>query len=172
MQKWNNNFVAYCSFSYFLRFFDSILREVFLSFVLTVIAFDRALFINGEWFPLTYFFFHGASLSRTFLQEIAKLLECSSQLLFKFCEMIFCRDFPERIITKKHAIAIVNCFRFHFPKGCFHNSSDNLMKIWSACLYNTRIWKERGHFVRIRSIHDCFSGFLYYKGLFIILVRL
>ena len=52
----HNDFVAYCSFSY-CRFSSLLfLRKVFLSFILSIIAFNKALFINDEWFLLTYSF--------------------------------------------------------------------------------------------------------------------
>ena len=68
----HNNFVEYCSFFYFPCFCFSGRYSWFL--VLTIIAFDNTLLINGEWLSLAQFFFHGTILSRTFLQEIAKLL--------------------------------------------------------------------------------------------------
>ena len=51
-------------------FLSLFLRKMFLSFVLSIIALGKFLFIKGEWLPLTYFFLRGAYRSRILLQDI------------------------------------------------------------------------------------------------------
>ena len=63
----------------YLPLFYSILllRKMFLSFVLSIIALDKLLFIKGEWLPLTYFFLKGAYWSKIFIvgyQNISNIL--------------------------------------------------------------------------------------------------
>ena len=60
------------------------LRKMFLSFVLSIIALEKFLFIKGEWLPLTYFFLQGVYWSRILFQDIKKSLTLWSQLFPKF----------------------------------------------------------------------------------------
>ena len=52
----------------YLFLFSSVLflRKMFLSFVLSIIALDKFLFIKDEWLPLTYFFLRGAYWSKSY----------------------------------------------------------------------------------------------------------
>ena len=83
----------------FVTLFSSLL---FLrkSFVLTIIALDKFLFIKGEWLPLTYFFLRGAYWSRILLQDIKKSSTSWSHVFPKFRRKFFCNESPKILLLK------------------------------------------------------------------------
>ena len=66
----------------YLVLFSSVLflRKRFLSLDLRIIAFDKVLFMKGDWFPLTYHFFWWACLFKVLLHKKLRFLELSLQL--------------------------------------------------------------------------------------------
>ena len=113
---------------FFLIFIVSFFAEGISKFRSAIIVFDGVWFINGVWFPVTYFSFYGAILSRTFPKEkhsCCSVITTNSQILWK---SILWR-LPESTTAKTFLIAILDYFRFQFSKSCFHNSSKHLMEI-------------------------------------------
>ena len=85
-----------CLVYFFTIFLAIFLRKLFLNFVLFITSLCNVFFTNGDWFPLIYFFFHGACLCTIPLLYTISL----SFVLIPVTESWFTRYFLKSLFIK------------------------------------------------------------------------
>ena len=115
----NNDTEKYLYLVYFFRFSSFLFsRKLFFNSVLFFISLLNVLFMNCDWFLLTYVFFRGECLSNTSTYILKKLWKRLSFVLN--WKMIY-QIFSEKLIFQILVTSLVYNFRFNFMEVCFND---------------------------------------------------